>query len=145
MDKKNRAVEKDIQPGDKVMCTQKRTNTKTPWDPNPYVVKEVKGSQLVVERGPRKLKRAKNYVKKLKPRPEYLQIQDQYQGDQYEEEAEVSNCYMARTVRGYGEGIQGQGFEAIQEVQEPEFAQEVQEVEAIRVQEEQEAQEQQDF
>ena len=43
-------MEKDIQPGDRVMCMQKRTNTKMPWDPNPYVVKEVKGSQLVVER-----------------------------------------------------------------------------------------------
>ena len=29
-DKRNKAVEKDIQAGDKVMCAQKKTNTKTP-------------------------------------------------------------------------------------------------------------------
>ena len=32
-DKRNKAMEKDIQAGDKVMCAQKKTNTKTPWDP----------------------------------------------------------------------------------------------------------------
>ena len=135
---------------------------KTPWDPEPYVVKEVKGSQLVVERGGRKLKRAKNFIKKLEPRPEYLQTQVKYQrGERYEEEAEVSDCYMARTARDCDEGFRGQEAEIIQEVQEAEFVerqeaeviQKAQEVEvaqeeiqdAVEVQEEQEAEEAQEL
>ena len=49
-DKRSKAREKDLRPGDKVGCTQKRTNTKTPGNPNHRVVKEIKGPQLVVER-----------------------------------------------------------------------------------------------
>ena len=139
-------MEKNIQVGDKVMCAQKKASTKTPWDPSPYVVKEFKGSQVVVEREGRVKKRAKNHVKKLKPRPEYLQTQPEYRREEmYGEEAEVSDCYMARSVQGRGEGIQVQEPEVIQEVQEPEFV-EVQEPEEVQEEQEpEEGQEVQDF
>ena len=77
-DKRSKAGEKDLRPGDKVGGTQKRTNTKTLWNPKPRAVKEIKGPQLVVGGRVRGVRRAKNYKKKLRPRPEHRRIQAEY-------------------------------------------------------------------
>ena len=50
-DEKRKARIKAVSPGDKVMIQQKKTTTKTPWDPRPFTVTKVKGSQVEVKRG----------------------------------------------------------------------------------------------
>ena len=71
-DKKRKAQDKDINPGDKVMIQQRKTNTKPPWDPKPYTVTETRGAQVKVKRDGVERLRAKNHVKPIKERPEYL-------------------------------------------------------------------------
>ena len=44
----------------------------SPFDPDTYKVKEIKGSSVVAERRGRELFRAKNLIKVVKQRPEYL-------------------------------------------------------------------------
>ena len=50
------------------MIQQKKSTTKTPWDPNPFTVTQVKGSQVEVKRGQEVKKRAMNLIKKIKLR-----------------------------------------------------------------------------
>ena len=52
------------------MIQQKKSTTKTPWDPRPYTVTQVKGSQVEVKRGEEVKRRALNLIKKLKYRRE---------------------------------------------------------------------------
>ena len=73
-DKKRNAHEKDIKQGDKVLVQQKKSSLKTPWDPEPYKVKDVLGSKLILERGGKIKERAKNNVKVLKNRPSELEL-----------------------------------------------------------------------
>ena len=49
-DKRKTAQEKTVKPGDKVLVAQRKTTTKPPFDPNPYTIMEVKGTQVTVER-----------------------------------------------------------------------------------------------
>ena len=44
-DKKRRSEEKEVREGDKVLIKRKKTTIKSPWDPNAYKVKEVKGDR----------------------------------------------------------------------------------------------------
>ena len=39
-----------VKPGGKVLVGQRKTTTKPPFDPNPYTVTEVKGTQVTAER-----------------------------------------------------------------------------------------------
>ena len=55
-----------MKPGDQIMIQQKKSTTKTPWDPRPYTVTQVKGSQVEVKRGEEVKRRALNLVKKIK-------------------------------------------------------------------------------
>ena len=71
-DKRNKTKEKQLEVGDEIMLQQKKTTLRSPFDPDTYKVKEVKGSSVVAERRGRKLTRAKNLIKKVKQRPEYL-------------------------------------------------------------------------
>ena len=73
-DKRKTAKERDIKEGDRVLVAQKKTTTKPPFDPKPYKVTEVKGSQIVVERGDKTRVRNMGKVKLLKPRPDRLQL-----------------------------------------------------------------------
>ena len=50
------------------MIQQRKSTTKTPWDPRPFTVTQVKGSQVEVKRGEELKKRAVNLIKKLKLR-----------------------------------------------------------------------------
>ena len=74
MDKKRRVKEKYVKVGDKILFQQKKLTTKTPWDPQPYEVLEVKGSKVKAQKGETIRERAKNNIKVLKPRPEGLRI-----------------------------------------------------------------------
>ena len=72
-DRKKTAQEKAVKPGDKVLVAQRKTTTKPPFDPNPYTITEVKGTQVTVEReGKKSRKRNMAKVKILQERPERL-------------------------------------------------------------------------
>ena len=71
-DKKHRTQEQEIKPGDMVLVKQQKTTTKPPFDPKPYQVKEVKGTQITVIRGKQQKVRSKEKVKLLRKRAEHL-------------------------------------------------------------------------
>ena len=71
-DKRNKTKEKKLEVGDEIMLQQQKTTTRTPFDPDTYKVKEIKGSSVVAERRGRELLRAKNLIKVVKQRPAYL-------------------------------------------------------------------------
>ena len=71
-DKRHKVKEKKVEIGDEIMLQQQKTTTRSPFDPDTYKVKEIKGSSVVAERRGRKLLRAKNLIKVVKQRPEYL-------------------------------------------------------------------------
>ena len=48
------------------MIQQRKSTIKTPWDPRPYTVTQVKGSQVEVQRGEEVKRRALNLIKKIK-------------------------------------------------------------------------------
>ena len=74
-DKRKTAQERMVKVGDKVLVAQRKTTTKPPFDPTPYTITEVKGTQVTVEReGKRLKKRNLAKVKILRQRPERLQI-----------------------------------------------------------------------
>lgn len=72
-DKKHRAKEQEIKEGDKVMIKQEKTTVKPPFDPKPFTVTKVRGSQVTAERGSKVRVRNKAKVKLIKNRPEHLQ------------------------------------------------------------------------
>ena len=72
-DKKHRTREQEIKPGDKVLVKQQKTTTKPPFDPKPYQVKEVRGTQITVIRGKQEKVRSKEKVKLLRDRFRHLQ------------------------------------------------------------------------
>ena len=71
-DKKHRAKEQEIKEGDSVMIKQQKTTVKPPFDPKPFTVTKVKGSQVTAERGSKVRVRNKAKVKLIKNRPEHL-------------------------------------------------------------------------
>jgi hypothetical protein len=76
-DKKHKVKEQIIQPGDQVLIKQQKTTIKPPFDPTPYDVTEVKGSQVTARRGAKVRIRNMAKVKLLRKRPEHL-VLDQY-------------------------------------------------------------------
>ena len=85
-DDKRKAKEKRIVPGDKILVQQKKTSTRTPWDPAPYTVVDVQGSKVKGQRGEEVKFRAKNRVKVLKERPEHLKVKKLVRGERRQEE-----------------------------------------------------------
>ena len=89
-DKKHKVREQSIQPGDQVLIKQQKTTIKPPFDPAPYDVTEVKGSQVTARRGDKMRIRNRAKVKLLRRRPEHLvpdrsKLEMQF-GEQEEEE-----------------------------------------------------------
>ena len=60
---KKRTVDVVVQVGDTVLVKQTKTTTKPPFDPNPYTVIEVNGTQAVLERFGKTMKRSFNKIK----------------------------------------------------------------------------------
>ena len=71
-DKKHRVREQIIQTGDQVLIKQLKTTVIPPFDPTPYDVTEVKGSQVAARRGDKVKTRNMAKVKLIKKRPEHL-------------------------------------------------------------------------
>ena len=74
LDKRKTAKEKKIEKGDLILVSQRKTTTKPPYDPKPYIVQEVKNTQVVAVRGEKTRVRNLGKVKALKQRPERLQL-----------------------------------------------------------------------
>merc|ERR1719319_1542724 len=88
-DEKNKAKEKVVKPGDKILVKREKTTTKSPWDPSPYSVVKVQGSKVTATRGEQTRARAKNHIKVVKERPEHLQMQQPKRKKKPEEEEEL--------------------------------------------------------
>ena len=99
-DKKHRVKEQHIQPGDNVLIKQQKTTVKPPFDPKPYCVTDVKGTQVTAVRGRQKKVRNKEKVKLLKDRPKYLQGEVVGLGtDSMEDEEDDEDIYINLTTR----------------------------------------------
>ena len=131
-DKKRRAKEKIISPGDEILIQQKKTTIKPPWDPRPFTVVDVHGSKVEGQRGEEVKFRAKNRVKMLKERPEHLKIRNHVRekgGDEEDFDLEVDLEKIRVLSRKedppeeqqqQGEGVEeaGEGVEEAGEVRE---------------------------
>ena len=84
-DKKHKVREQIIQPGDQVLIKQQKTTVKPPFDPTPYDVTEVKGSQVTARRGDKMRIRNMAKVKLIRKRPAYL-VAGQSKREEQEEE-----------------------------------------------------------
>ena len=71
-DRRRRAKQKDIKVGDEILIKQQKSTTKPPFDPVPYTVDHVKGNRVTASRNGKVRVRDKNYIKKVKSRPDYV-------------------------------------------------------------------------
>ena len=102
-DKKHRVREQIIQPGDQVLIKQQKTTVKPPFDPSPYDVTEVKGSQVTARRGDKVRVRNMAKVKLIKRRPEHLVPGQSKDGKQLEEEEEEDFTFI--NLGGVGDNV----------------------------------------
>ena len=86
VDGKKGTREKKLKLGDKILLQRKKTTTKSPWDPVPYEVEQIKGSEITARRGEEVKRRAKNNVKPVKPRPQFFQAPQRMKVKNKEEE-----------------------------------------------------------
>merc|ERR1712089_11957 len=62
-DAKRGTMDMEVHVGDHVLVKQTKTTTKPQFDPAPYIVIEVNGTQAVMERNGKRLKRSFNKIK----------------------------------------------------------------------------------
>ena len=72
-DKKRRVKEVKMVPGDRVLIKQRKTTVKPPYDPKPYTVVTVQGTQVTARRGAQEKRRNKMKMKIVPNRPDHLQ------------------------------------------------------------------------
>ena len=94
------------------MLQQQKTTLRSPYDPDTYKVEEIKGSSVVAERRGRKLLRAKNLIKVVKQRPDYLKEADREKPKKIvDEDIDVDMDIIRRRVaemeKETGEGAKG--------------------------------------
>ena len=99
-DKRRRVKEKDVKEGDEVLLKRGKSTIKSPWDPQPYKVVQVEGSKVTAQRGVETKSRAKNHLKVVKVRPEYLQVEGRRpkQSRKEEKEAELDLEVSEETI-----------------------------------------------
>ena len=100
-DKKHKVREQSIQPGDQVLIKQEKTTIKPPFDPTPYDVTEVKGTQVAARRGDRVRIRNMAKVKLLRKRPEHL-VPNQSKFEKQLGEQEEEDDYTFINLSGAG-------------------------------------------
>ena len=121
---------KEVKRGDKVLAAQRKTTTKPPFDPNPYTIREVKGTQVTVEReGGQIKKRNLAKVKILKERPERLKPKRSKTVEQEEEDSEWFELPNSKADSKEGQDAQAAGAGGGSE-QQAEGHQHLQEAEA---------------
>ena len=87
-DKHRRAKHTEVGVGDRVLIKQNKTTTRPPWDPAPYVVTEVRGTQVTARRGSKQRIRNIEKWKVLKERPEEITIKKKEKKPIEEEESD---------------------------------------------------------
>ena len=94
-DQTKKAVTKAITPGDKVLIRQQKTTTKSPFDPKPYTVIKVNGTQITAARGTQTKVRNIAKYKLLTERPSHLEIRRKEQTNH--ESSDDDNIHLAPT------------------------------------------------
>ena len=74
-DSRKHTKTKEVVKGVKVLVKQKKSSIRPPFDPNPYTVTKVKGTQVTASRGAKERTRNQVKMKVLKERPVHLQPQ----------------------------------------------------------------------
>ena len=74
-DSRKHTKTKEVVKGAKVLVKQKKSSIRPPFDPNPYMVTKVKGTQVTASRGAKERTRNQVKMKVLKERPVHLQPQ----------------------------------------------------------------------
>ena len=79
-DAKSNVKPHNIQVGDQVLLDRKKTKLKSPYDPSPYLVSEVHGTQVVARRGVEQKTRDSQHWKKVvsSPRLDYTEIRQKH-------------------------------------------------------------------
>ena len=72
----------------KVLLKQQKSSIKPPFDPEPYTVTEVKGTQVTARRGGKERKRNKVKMKVVKERPVHLQLRASMGMEEEEEDTD---------------------------------------------------------
>ena len=117
-DKAKHTTDADIKEGDKVVLKQKKSSEKSPYDPKPFTVVKVAGTQVTAERGGKQLRRNKAKVKVVKQRHDHLKRQEEAQAaSETEEEDDVDINLDEETIRpdAQPEGEAGEGERAPEE------------------------------
>jgi hypothetical protein len=73
-DKHRRARHTEVVVGDRVLIKQSKTTTRQPWDPAPYVVIKVRGTQVTARRGNKERIRNIEKWKVIRERPEEIKV-----------------------------------------------------------------------
>jgi hypothetical protein len=118
-DSRRRAKEKEIGPGDQVLIQRRKTTLKSPWDPEPYEVEQVKGSMVIARRGEAVTARAKNRVKVLKARPANLETKGPARRKHAEEEEDLE--VDMSTIRRMADAEEEDGQGAAEEQELPDL------------------------
>ena len=74
-DRRYHAKAKVIKPGDQVLLKQRKTTTKPPYNPNPFIVSGVEGNRITMQNGEATRVRDKNKLKLITKRPAYLKTE----------------------------------------------------------------------
>ena len=104
------------------MVQQKKSTIKTPWDPRPYTVTQVKGSQVEVKRGEDVKRRALNLIKKIKFRKEG-ENQETKNRDDEDPDIDITIEEVRRRIREEKEAAEGgaQGNPRLEESTDSDF------------------------
>ena len=108
-DVRRKAKEKTVKEGDRILLRRKKTTTKSPWDPDPFVVESVKGGQVTGQRDGERMTRNVLKWKILKERPENLKRKrKEVREEETDEEDDGFDEWRVEKVDQPGEEGQGQ-------------------------------------
>ena len=98
-DKRKTARDKDIKEGDQVLLSQRKTTVKPPYNPHPFTVTDVKGTQVIAQRGNSIKTRNMGKVKLLRKRPDRLKHNKTIYLPDKEESDDEDWLYLLDTAR----------------------------------------------
>ena len=103
-DKRKTAQRKTIKEGDQVLLSQRKSTVKPAYNPNPFIVQEVKGTQVIAQRGSSVKARNMGKVKLLRKRPERLQCSQSVNLPDAEESEDDDWLYLLVAANVHREG-----------------------------------------
>ena len=95
-DRRRRATKKEVKIGEKVLLEQQKTTVHPPFDPDPFVVTEVRGTRVEATRKTDGKVRVRNLAKWkiLKPRPEHLRLRRPKKDNKVQEDDSDDEDYI---------------------------------------------------